>query len=62
MHLIFNIVYSDINHIWDNGTIIKEPTCTESGIKTYTCTICNKTKTEPVAALGHLFYKKLDNR
>ncbi len=54
----FNIVYSDINHIWDNGTIIKEATCTEPGIKTYTCTICNKTKTETVAALGHSFSKK----
>lgn len=54
----FNIVYSDINHIWDNGTIIKEATCTESGIKTYTCTICNKTKTETVPALGHSFSKE----
>ena len=53
----FNVVYSDINHIWDNGTIIKEATCTEPGIKTYTCTICNKTKTETVAALGHSFSK-----
>ena len=51
----FNIVYSDIDHIWDNGTIIKEATCIESGIKTYTCTICNKTKTETVEALGHFF-------
>ena len=31
-----------------------EPTCTEKGVKTYTCTRgCGETKTEEVAALGH---------
>ena len=40
-------------HSWDNGTITTEPTCTTAGVKTYTCSDCNKTKTETISALGH---------
>ena len=36
-------------HQWDEGVITKEPTATEPGIKTYTCTVCGKTKTESIA-------------
>lgn len=42
-----------VSHNWDEGVITKEPTCTEAGIKTYTCTECNATKTEEIPALGH---------
>ncbi|MEE3344646.1 MAG: hypothetical protein VZS44_11170, partial [Bacilli bacterium] len=42
------------NHAWDTGTITKEATCTENGIRTYTCTECKKTKTEEIKALGHI--------
>lgn len=40
---------------WTDGSITTKPTCTEKGVKTYTCTSanCDKTKTEKVAALGH---------
>ena len=40
-------------HKWDNGKITTEPTCTEEGVKTFECTVCGKTKTEKVEALGH---------
>ena len=40
-------------HIWDSGKVTKEATCTEAGVKTYTCTTCNETKTETIKALGH---------
>ena len=40
-------------HKWNNGEITKPATCTESGIKTYTCTVCNETKTEVINAKGH---------
>ena len=40
-------------HVWDEGTITTAPTCTATGIKTYTCTNCGATKTEEVEALGH---------
>lgn len=35
-------------HTWDAGVVTKEPTTTETGIKTYTCTFdgCGATKTE----------------
>ena len=40
-------------HSWDNGKVTKEATCTEDGEKTYTCTVCNTTKTEVIPATGH---------
>lgn len=42
-------------HTWDAGVVTKEPTCTEAGVKTYTCTTCGATKTEAIAALGHVW-------
>ena len=42
-------------HTWNNGEITKDPTCTEKGVKTFTCTVenCGATRTEDVAATGH---------
>ena len=39
------------NHAWNSGVVTKKATCKETGIKTYTCTACNATKTEPIAKL-----------
>ena len=41
------------NHSWDDGKITTEPTCTDAGIITYTCSNCKGQKTEAIAALGH---------
>ena len=41
------------NHTWNDGVITTQPTCTEKGVKTYTCTTCGNTKTEELSALGH---------
>ena len=38
-------------HKWDSGKITKDPTYTEQGTRTYTCTVCGKTKTESVDVL-----------
>lgn len=38
-------------HKWDNGTITKPATETETGVKTFTCTVCKKTKTEVIPKL-----------
>lgn len=46
-------------HVWDEGTITKHATCTQEGVKTFTCSHCNATKTEPVVALGHDFTTKV---
>lgn len=40
-------------HTWDVGTVTKAATCTEAGIKTYTCTLCAATKTEELPATGN---------
>ena len=36
--------YSECEHIWDNGVIIKDATAGEEGIIRYTCVICSETK------------------
>ena len=40
-------------HTWDSGKVTKQATCTTDGQKTYTCTICKKTKTENISKTGH---------
>ena len=39
---------SPTDHKFDNGIISKEPTCLDDGVKTYTCSLCGETKTEPI--------------
>ncbi|MDY3255525.1 MAG: hypothetical protein SOX15_00160, partial [Eubacteriales bacterium] len=40
-------------HVWNEGVVTKEPTETEEGVKTYTCTTCGKTKTATIGKLDH---------
>ena len=42
-----------LEHKWDDGRVTTLSTCTEDGVKTYTCSVCNGTKTEVEPALGH---------
>ena len=45
--------YTDaLGHAWDSGKVTKQPTATETGVRTYTCTRCNETKTESIPATG----------
>ena len=45
--------YTDaLGHAWNNGKVTKEPTETETGVKTFTCTRCGETKTEVIPATG----------
>ncbi len=45
-----------LGHSWDEGTVTTEPTCTETGIRTFTCVRgCVETKTESVPAAGHSY-------
>ncbi|MBR4121597.1 MAG: hypothetical protein IKT95_07585, partial [Spirochaetales bacterium] len=39
-------------HTWDEGKVTTPATCTDPGVKTYTCE-CGETKTEAIPALGH---------
>ena len=48
-------------HIWDSGVVTTEATCTTSGVKTYTCTVCKATKTEEIATTDHTFSDKWES-
>ena len=42
------------NHVENEGTVTKDPTCTEAGEKTFTCTACGDTvRVEALDKLGH---------
>ena len=41
-----------LGHAWDNGKVTKEPTETETGVKTFTCTRCHETKTESIPVVS----------
>lgn len=40
-------------HTWDNGKVTEGATCTEDGLKVYTCKNCGETKEEILKATGH---------
>lgn len=42
-------------HIYDEGEIVREPTCTQEGERLLTCTVCGETKTESIEKLPHTF-------
>ncbi len=42
-------------HTWDNGVVTKPATCTEKGVKTYTCSGCGEARTEAIAETGHKY-------
>ena len=41
--------------VWDSGAVTTPATCTEKGVRTYTCTSSSHTKTEDIPALNHSF-------
>ena len=51
--LVKQTIVEKLPHRWDEGLETKAPTCTEAGVKTFTCSQCHNTKTEPISALGH---------
>ena len=48
-----NVIGESLEHKWNEGEITKESTCTDVGIKTYTCTNCKETRIEEIPAAGH---------
>ena len=44
------------SHSWNSGTVTKQPTCAETGVKTYTCSTCGGTKTESIAKTSNHSY------
>lgn len=52
MSSIINTTPKTNNHTWDNGVVTTQPTAEKEGVKTYTCKICNETKTETIPRLN----------
>ncbi len=40
-------------HSWDQGEVTVEATCTEEGVRIYTCTVCGLKKRETMTGAGH---------
>ena len=53
VHLVCTICMPGCQHMWDDGQVSMQATCTEDGVMRYTCTICEETKEEVIAASGH---------
>ena len=55
-----DLVIPALGHKWDEGTVTKEPTCTETGVRTYTCqNDTSHTKPEDIPALGHDYQEQI---
>ena len=45
-------------HVSDEGTVVKQPTCSEEGLKRYSCVKCGETlREEPLPKTDHDFYR-----
>lgn len=49
-----------ISHSWNSGSYTKKPTCTSTGTKVYTCTVCGTTKNETVSKADHTYDNSCD--
>lgn len=47
-------------HTYGTGVVTKAATCGESGVKTFTCTVCGGQKTESIAKTPHKYERKTD--
>lgn len=50
-----NEISDKAEHQWDAGIQTTAPTSTADGVKTFTCSVCQQTKTETIPATGHSF-------
>ena len=48
-------------HDWDDGTVTTAPTETTPGVRTFTCTVCDQTRTEAIPATGAHDYQFTKN-
>lgn len=53
------VVETKCDHSWDKGTVAEESTCTEDGVKLFTCTKCQSVKKEAIPMLGHDYQEKV---
>ena len=50
---VIAIRQSTCQHVWDDGTIKTEATCSEEGELVYQCTICDKKQSESIVTISH---------
>lgn len=53
--LVAQTVVAANGHSYDDGAVTAEPTCTATGVRIYTCSVCSATKTESIPANGHSY-------
>ena len=51
----------ECEHVWNGGEVTTAATCTQDGVMTYTCTLCEEERTEPITKLGHDFAGEWQN-
>ena len=49
------------DHVWDLGQISEPATCTREGVKLFTCTVCQGTKTEAIPMIPHKYTNYIYN-
>ncbi len=57
----FVAVWKECEHVWNAGEVTKEPTTKETGVRTFTCELCGKTKTEKIAKITAYAFKYAAN-
>ncbi|MBQ9801718.1 MAG: hypothetical protein IJW51_01435 [Clostridia bacterium] len=60
--VVTGTVIAKTAHTYDGGQTTKNPTCMETGVKTFTCTGCGTTKSEPIDKAPHsdIYHDALD--
>ena len=52
-----------LGHVWDEGKVTTAPTTEKEGVRTFTCTRCETTMTEPIDKLqGTVSFKDVDEK
>ena len=57
----FYAVWKECEHVWNDGIVTKEPTTKATGVKTFTCERCGKTKTEKIPKITAFAIKYVAN-
>ena len=56
-------VVAALGHAWDKGKVTTAPTTEKEGVRTFTCTRCELTRTEPIDKLqGTVSFKDVDEK
>jgi len=53
--IVYGSAVECAEHAWDEGKVTSEPTHAADGVKTFTCSKCLGTKTEPIAKQEHTY-------